>query len=79
MIKIATRGRIKNIARGQGKAQAAGKSEQAQEVSKKRRKGNDEMFFLFLRIKSKNVYVSRTMEWVKISLLKRRCLLSSTN
>ena len=36
---------LKKIAREKGKAQGVEKSEQAQEVSKKR-KGNDEMFFI---------------------------------
>ena len=46
MVIKATSGRIKRkIAREKGKTQGVEKSEQAQEVSKKR-KGNDEMFFI---------------------------------
>nr|POE96858.1 hypothetical protein CFP56_49609 [Quercus suber] len=62
MFKQAARGRIKNIAREKGKAQGVEKSEQAQEVSKKR-KGNDEMC-LFLMVELRNVYVRRNMKGV---------------
>ena len=52
---------LKKIAREKGKAQGVEKSEQAQEVSKKR-KGNDEMFFLFLMVEFRNVYVKGNMK-----------------
>ena len=45
MIKQGVRGRIKKIAREKGKVQKVVKSEQAQEVSKKR-KVYDEMLFI---------------------------------